>query len=310
MNIPIFLSSDNNYAPFVATTMASILSNTNSFIEFYILDGGITTENVEKIQSLKSNFSNFSIEFIKIDYEKYLKNFKEIGHWNKSVYARFLIPDLKTQINKAIYLDVDIIVTGDITNLYNEALEDYALGAVWEQWAEDGINKQHKIRMRLSDKHKYFNTGVLLINSNKWREEYIQKHLSDISNKFNDRIKMVDQDILNKYFDNNYKVLPKKYNYLTPYFYMENNNDYIIRHLVGYVRPWHLNENTKTDLMPGIDVFWKYAKLTPFYDELDAKTHDKTQQLKYLRHLPLVKIAMLSQAGIKTTDNKREVTHV
>ena len=67
-NIPIFLSSDNNYAPFVATTMVSILANTNSFIEFYVLDGGITSENVEKIQSLKNNFKNFSIEFIKIDY--------------------------------------------------------------------------------------------------------------------------------------------------------------------------------------------------------------------------------------------------
>ena len=310
MNIPIFLSSDNNYAPFVATTMASILSNTNSFIEFYVLDGGITSDNVEKIQSLKNNFSNFSVEFIKIDYEKYFKDLKVKNHWTKAVYTRLLIPNIKPNINKTIFMDVDIIITGDIANLYNEDLEDYALGAVWEQWAEYGINKQHKIRMQLSDNHKYFNAGVLLIDCTKWRDNNILEKLFDIAEKYKDCLELQDQDMLNKYFDNNYKVLPKKYNYLTPYFYMENNNDYIIRHLVGYVRPWHLNENTKTDLMPGIDVFWKYAKLTPFYDELDAKTHDKKQQLKYLRHLPLVKIAMLSQAGIKTTDNKREVTHV
>ena len=310
MNIPIFLSSDNNYAPLVATTMASILSNTKSFIEFYILDGGITSENVEKIKSLKNTFDNFSIEFIKIDYEKYFKDLKVKNHWTKAVYTRLLIPNIKPNINKTIFMDVDIIVTGNITNLYNEDLEEYALGAVWEQWAEDGINKQHKIRMQLSDNHKYFNAGVLLIDCTKWRDNNILEKLFDIAEKYKDCLELQDQDMLNKYFDNNYKVLPKKYNYLTPYFYMENNNDYIIRHLVGYVRPWHLNENTKTDLMPGIDVFWKYAKLTPFYEELDAKTHDKTQQLKYLRHLPLVKIAMLSQAGIKTTDNKREVTHI
>ena len=298
-NIPIFLSSDNNYAPFVATTMASILSNTNSFIEFYILDGGITTENVEKIQSLKSNFSNFSIEFIKIYYEKYLKNFKEIGHWNKSVYARFLIPDLKTQINKAIYLDVDIIVTGDITNLYNEDLEDYALGAVWEQWAEDGINKQHKIRMRLSDKHKYFNTGVLLINSNKWREENIQKHLSDISNKFNDRIKMVDQDILNKYFDNNYKVLEQKYNYLTTNFYVNDTQElYIIRHLTGNVRPWQLNPTTAS-IVPNVKDFWYYAKMTPFYDELLSKTLDINNQKQLCRLAIIEKNIWRTQAKDK-----------
>jgi len=47
--IPIFLSSDNNYAPFVATTIASICDNTKSFCDFYILDGGIEEENKEKI---------------------------------------------------------------------------------------------------------------------------------------------------------------------------------------------------------------------------------------------------------------------
>ena len=41
-NIPIFLASDNNYAPFVATTIASICDNTKSFCNFYILDGGIS----------------------------------------------------------------------------------------------------------------------------------------------------------------------------------------------------------------------------------------------------------------------------
>ena len=47
--IPIFLSSDNNYAPFVATTIASICDNTKSFCDFYILDGGIEEEKKEKI---------------------------------------------------------------------------------------------------------------------------------------------------------------------------------------------------------------------------------------------------------------------
>lgn len=41
-NIPVFLASDDNYAPFLATTAYSVLSNTKSFIDFYVLDGGIT----------------------------------------------------------------------------------------------------------------------------------------------------------------------------------------------------------------------------------------------------------------------------
>ena len=48
--IPIFLASDNNYAPFVATTIASICDNTKSFCDVYVLDGGITKENQSKIR--------------------------------------------------------------------------------------------------------------------------------------------------------------------------------------------------------------------------------------------------------------------
>lgn len=76
MNIPVFLSSDNNYAPFVATTIASICDNTKSFCEFYVLDGGIKEENKAKICELKNKFNNFSIEFIEIDVKKSFFHYK------------------------------------------------------------------------------------------------------------------------------------------------------------------------------------------------------------------------------------------
>ena len=47
--IPVFLASDDNYSPFCATTMASILMHTKEFIEFYILDCGISQKNKIKI---------------------------------------------------------------------------------------------------------------------------------------------------------------------------------------------------------------------------------------------------------------------
>ena len=128
-NIPIFLSSDNNYAPFVATTIASICDNTKSFCEFYILDGGITQENQEKICKLKVQFNNFSIEFIKIDVEKTFKNIDYKNTCNYvtiSTYNRFLIPMLKLNTDKAIYLDVDVIVIGDILKFYEQDFSVYS----------------------------------------------------------------------------------------------------------------------------------------------------------------------------------------
>ena len=55
LKIPVFLASDNRYAPFVATTMASILMHTNDFIEFYIMDCGISTTNKKKKSAKQAN---------------------------------------------------------------------------------------------------------------------------------------------------------------------------------------------------------------------------------------------------------------
>ena len=283
MNIPIFLSSDNNYAPLVATTMASILANTKSFIEFYVLDGGIFPGNVEKIKSLKTSFDNFSIEFIKIDYDKYFKDFNVRNHWTKAVYTRLLIPDIKPEIDRAIFMDVDVIVTGDINELFKVNLEGHTLAAAWEKWAEHGINLKHKIRMELSGTHKYFNAGVLLLDCKKWRNNNTLEKLFSIANKYKDRLDLQDQDMLNKCFDNNYKVLPEKYNYLTTNYYVyEKQSEYIIRHLTGNVRPWQLNPSTSS-IVPNVADFWYYAKMTPFYDELLSKTMDTDKQKQLCR---------------------------
>ena len=62
MNIPVFLASDENYAPFLCTTMYSILENTKSNIDFYILDGGIKDESKKLIEKSLREFNNYSIK--------------------------------------------------------------------------------------------------------------------------------------------------------------------------------------------------------------------------------------------------------
>ena len=91
-------------------------------------------------------------------------------------YNRFLIPKLKPQLKKVLYMDVDIIVLGDIQELYNEDLEGYALGAVWEQ-TRKYYNSDTKELMELSENYKYFNAGILVIDVQKWLDNNILKEL-------------------------------------------------------------------------------------------------------------------------------------
>lgn len=292
-SIPIFLSSDNNYAPFVATTIASICDNTKSFCDFYILDGGIEEKNKEKICKLKEQFNNFSIEFIKIDLEKEFSSIHYENcckHVSLSTYNRFLIPKLKPELKRILYLDVDIIVLGDISELYNQNLEGCMLGAVPEQISEKEIVVYKKI-LKLSKNHNYFNAGILLIDLEQWISKDIMSKLFEIEIKRREDLLHADQDVLNICFNDKYKVLDFKYNYET------NNNreleqnrpDIVIRHFNTGIKPWDILPTIKTNLINNIDDFYYYLSKTLFNDSvLENCQYRSSEQLHKLRLMKLL----------------------
>ena len=282
--IPIFITADNNYAPYVATTMVSVLSNTKSFIEFYIITSGISDDNQEKIKSLNNKYKNFSVEFININTDDEYFNKLASWHGTKINYARFLIPALKPNLKKAIYMDVDIIVQDDILSLYKENLENYALGAVFEKVHQNSINVERLKRLKLDAQHKYFCAGVLLINVQNWLQNNIPEQLAEIGEKYQSDIIDADQDILNKYFDNNYKSLEQKYNWINQNydFFKEPKESIIIRHFNGIVKPWHIHpdikENSKLNFTIDKNKFWRYAEMTLFYKKLLIDVKYKTNE--------------------------------
>ncbi len=270
--IPIFLSSDNNYAPFVATTIASICDNTKSFCNFYILDGGIKEENKNKILQLKKIFSNFEIEFIDINLEKEYANidYKNNEYISISTYNRFLIPQLKPELKKVLYLDSDIVVLGDIKPLYETDMENYALGAAWDK-SRILYNTDTFEPMELSKDYKYFNAGILLIDIQKWLKDNIKEKMFDILFKYKEKVLHADETLLNKYFDNNYKIFDIKYNYTDYDILNKPDSEIIIRHFASALKPWNANYTIikkQVISLKGFDEFWKYAKMTEFYEEI------------------------------------------
>lgn len=280
-NLNIFLISDNNYVPYLATTIASICYNTKAFCNFYVLNGGISEENQNNVCELKKQFNNFSIDFIKVNTDKFFKNFQLPPRIPYSTYSRFLVQVLKPELDKALCLDTDIVLLGDIAELYNINMENFAIAAMPELFAENGVNEERKHRLGLASNHKYFNCGILMMDIKKWTEQDIVKKLFDIAIKCKDKIKTCDQDVINMYFDNNnYYPLEQRYNYLTQNFSFFKAHNYILRHYNGVIKPWHIHpdikEDTRLEFMNDKDNFWKYAKMTPFYDKLVADTKYKT----------------------------------
>jgi lipopolysaccharide biosynthesis glycosyltransferase len=297
--IPIFLASDDNYVPFIGVVIASILANTRSFIEFYVLETRITNANKEKMTAFVKTFPHASIEFISVDEKTYWGNFKMPDNYRLPLATcnRLLIPALKPDIKRAIYLDLDIIAMDDIADLYEYDLGGHIFGAVPFFCVRSILSKFEQMA-QISKDFKYLNSGVLLIDCEKWREaengndgvvRAMQSYLHRLAPNG-----IPDEVVLNNYcMTHPYKRLPFRYNVHNneAYKYQKKRKDQggmdvygpysqdeldyyfadapiCIRHFVGPVKPWNTLSIGPEKYIHEFEDFWKYARLSPCFSEI------------------------------------------
>ncbi|ECQ7164294.1 glycosyltransferase [Campylobacter jejuni] len=279
----IFFSSNNNYAQHLCVAIASILKNSSRLdnFYFYILDGGIDEGNKKKILYLRT-IKDFEIEFIKIDkglFKECLLSV-ECPHITQEAYFRFIIPKIKPELDRCIYLDCDVIVEDSLNLLWNMDFENNYILAVEEFW-RDG-RRYYKNNFSLND---CFNSGVMMINITKWKKNNIVSQLffkTKIVNLQN-KLKWVDQDILNLVFQNKWKKISPRYNAQSPivsydqldFLSFQEELIYaryfpVIIHYTG-VKPW--DENCSH---PMADKYFKYLQLTPYGNVLTPISLNKS----------------------------------
>ena len=270
--IPIFIASDEKFVKYMSVTIQSIIINTNEEIEFYILDGGITSNTKKKFYKMLDNTPH-KIEFIKMNMKDF-EQFPDIRHFSKNTYFRYLIPNLKPKLNKVLYIDADMIIVGDIKEIYDTSMENKGIAAVpyMDEVYNPDLYKKHKNMLSIPMEHLYFNAGLLLIDCDYWRNNNIINLLFKKTEELKDILDMPDQDVLNIIFSKEYKSLSAKYNLVVDVamdyinlkeMISELSGCYILHYTGGRgVRPWINNDVT------GAKYFWEYAKQTPFYFQL------------------------------------------
>lgn len=264
----IILCSDEHYAMPCAACIASIFENNkDEQVEVDILTNGFCEETVVKFNRLASSYSQ-RIGVITVDDSKFV-SLKVSFLFPKSIYYRFLIPSLFPQCDKALYLDCDIIVNGQLTSLWNTSLEGQACACVEDQTSDD-IRHSHRTGVAGS----YFNSGMMLINLKYWREHNIAEKCIEFINEHPERCLYPDQDALNHVLANKVIWLPYCYNfqylmYGDKYGLMlsrdkwseidKNKGHEVIVHYSFFIKPWH-----KDCSHPLRDLFFKYLAFTPW----------------------------------------------
>lgn len=277
--IPIFFATDNNYVPFLAVALTSLLDNASKdyFYKIYVLTTSLRKEYTDELELICKDAmpDGASIEFVnlRVEMEKSSGTFHLRHYYSKETYCRIFIPRVFKKYDKVLYLDCDIVVTGDISELYNIDIGDNLVAAASEEVMVDYDVYGNYVEKALGVwRHDYFSAGVLLINAKKYREENIEMKFISLLNSFSFRVTQ-DEDYLNVLCKGRVKPIDLGWNksaYKNPSF--DDKNLKIIHYKINW-KPWHY-DNIEYE-----DYFWKYAKETFLYDQILKIKASYTQDL-------------------------------
>ncbi|HET1884844.1 TPA: glycosyltransferase family 8 protein [Streptococcus pneumoniae] len=253
----IVLGADSNYMDKVETTIKSVCSH-NRDIRFYIFNSDFPTEWFQ-LMNKRLSVLNSEIINIKITDDTISHFHLPTPHLSSATYLRYFIPNFVFE-KKVLYLDSDIVVTSSLTALFDIDLDGYPLGVVPDIPTTD----------------EEFNSGVLLIDTNRWREEDIYRQLFELTIAHHEHV-YGDQGIFNILFKDRWKRLDITYNLQVGVdahrYYMGDYDWYelfegvpCIIHYTTENKPWkHFRFNRFRD------VWWFYYGLN--WNDILLRTH-------------------------------------
>jgi len=283
--IPIVLACNENYLPYLSVTLTSLQKNAAPGYNYdiYVLFSELSLSAREKILYFNNTFSQAAVEPINISDIIDHQNLYSCAHYSREMYYRLLIPELLKDYPKVLYLDCDLIINADITELYHTDIDHYLLAAV-VNYTSPQMRQYIQKQLNLSPK-TYFNSGVLLINTqNCLRYRLKERCLKLISTM--PKLCCPDQDALNKSAQGKVKFLDLKWNFYWQFLVLplaqENINslplneqqNYLqtlhngpaIIHYTSGIKPWN-------NISSILSIFWwNYARQSILQHEIKLQT--------------------------------------
>jgi lipopolysaccharide biosynthesis glycosyltransferase len=209
----VVYASDDNFADIMGVSIVSLLENNKDAesINIFVLDNNITIENKEKLTSLVSCYQR-QLHIITMPDMHRLVGVRIIPQRVPlSAFSRLFLPlILPEKINKILYIDCDTIIDDSIEALYNEDIGETCGAGVL-----DCMSKGHRKSIGLDATEKYFNSGILLINLKKWREDDICNKFIDFIILYNGNVPYEDQGTVNGVIGRYIKIVSPVYNAMT-----------------------------------------------------------------------------------------------
>lgn len=278
---------DEEYAIPTAVAIKSIeITNTSKKKNIYVISPGLKKETINLLNGLSNPLTSVQVRIYNVN------NNQEFGieglHVSPAAIIKFDIAEIFKDKDKILYLDSDILVRKDLEELYSIDIDDCYAGVV-KDYKPLTYNPSQLVKLNLTHE-AYFNSGVMLLNLKKLREDNIRNKL--YTYRAHGINYFMDQDALNVVFEEKVKYIDLKYNVisstigalnkdkLSSYYALGNikskndiYNDAVIIHLTTKYKPWaYVNVPYSSEWMA---IYKKMFKGRLVRKILDIKTREK-----------------------------------
>lgn len=240
--IPIFFSCDDYYAPFLSVALHSAAKNASPSRKYtaIVLYKDMTEENRERLSRLATE--NFHITFVPMQEElqeitDQMANRLRCDYFTLTIYFRLFIPTMFPQYDKGIYVDSDVVIRGDLGELFDTDIGENFIGGCTDKSTVDDPGFAYYFENAVGvPAQSYINSGVLLMNLKALREAELGKKFLQLLTTYHFETLAPDQDYINA-------MCHGKIHYLDPAWNAMPNAETVIEnpkivHYNLFAKPW------------------------------------------------------------------------
>ena len=300
-DVVVVFACSESFVPYLSVAIQSIVENASPSRRYDII---VLTRNITPASMItltrQATSENVGVGFLDVDAALGDIELPHHGHFRPETYFRLLAPQLLPNVDKAIYLDSDLIVDADVAELYDTDVTGYPLAATRDadtigqiEGYDATVGPYLKDELGMDDPHDYFQAGVLLMNLAELRRTVSPREFLRLST-----LRMwrwLDQDVLNRVVNGRYVRVHMRWNYLMDWQHLRRTHiianapadvraeykeaaaDPAIIHFAGPDnRPWLYPDADRAEL------FWRYAMHSPYLDEIRGQLEESRASVRGL----------------------------
>ncbi|RFZ90670.1 glycosyltransferase family 8 protein [Mucilaginibacter conchicola] len=262
---PIAITIDNNYIQHACVMLKSLEANVKQPVDVHCVFEDLNDKNIVLLKKVFNN-SHVKLHFVRFDTSVLPQlPIKANDHVTSATFFRIWLPHLFKDLKQILFMDTDIVINGDISEMLNLDITDYPVAAI----PDLGMSDAKKQGLGITGDKLYINAGILLINLQYFREHHLTETIAQFITEHPGLCEFWDQDAINATIKGNFYRLDYKYNVQSGFYERPAEEPALkaaIEHPVivhytggGVCKPWFY-KNTH----PERQLYYKYLKLTPF----------------------------------------------